>query len=67
MENLNLGKLQNKVKSLPLSSGVYLMKNADGVVIYVGKAKKLRNRVKSYFDNSEKNLKTRIMASQVFD
>ena len=67
MENLNLGKLNNKVKTLPLSSGVYLMKNADGVIIYVGKAKKLRNRVKSYFDNSPKNLKTQIMASQVFD
>ena len=67
MENMNLGKLNNKVKTLPLSSGVYLMKNADGVVIYVGKAKKLRNRVKSYFDNSPKNLKTQIMASQVFD
>ena len=45
MENVNIEKLQNKVKSLPLSSGVYLMKNENGGVIYVGKAKRLRNRV----------------------
>ena len=63
----NIEALREKVKSLPLSSGVYLMKNAQGEIIYVGKAKRLRNRVKSYFDNSPKNLKTQIMASTVFD
>ena len=63
----NIKALRDKVKSLPLSSGVYLMKNAQGEIIYVGKAKRLRNRVKSYFDNSPKNLKTQIMASSVFD
>lgn len=67
MENTNIIKLREKVKTLPLSSGVYLMKNERGGVIYVGKAKKLRNRVKSYFDLSDKNLKTRLMANQVFD
>ncbi|MBO4569633.1 MAG: excinuclease ABC subunit UvrC [Clostridia bacterium] len=67
MKNVNIEKLQNKVKSLPLSSGVYLMKNENGGIIYVGKAKRLRNRVKSYFDNSPKNIKTQIMASQVYD
>src|SRR5437868_6326795 len=41
--------LQAKIRSLPLSAGVYLYKNAEGEVIYVGKAKNLRNRVSSYF------------------
>ena len=38
-----------RLDTVPLSPGVYLMKDASGVVIYVGKAKKLRNRLRSYF------------------
>jgi excinuclease ABC subunit C len=38
-----------KIRSLPLQAGVYLYKNAEGSVIYVGKAKNLRSRVRSYF------------------
>src|SRR3954465_8526436 len=41
--------LQAKIRSLPTSPGVYLYKNAEGEVIYVGKAKRLRARVRSYF------------------
>ncbi|HTK94119.1 MAG TPA: excinuclease ABC subunit UvrC [Terriglobales bacterium] len=41
--------LQAKIRSLPTSPGVYLYKNAEGQVIYVGKAKSLRARVRSYF------------------
>ena len=41
--------LQQKIRSLPASAGVYLYKNAEGEVIYVGKAKSLRHRVSSYF------------------
>jgi excinuclease ABC subunit C len=41
--------LQQKIRSLPVSAGVYLYKNAEGEVIYVGKAKNLRSRVSSYF------------------
>lgn len=41
--------LSEKVRSLPSAAGVYLYKNAEGVVIYVGKAKNLRSRVASYF------------------
>ena len=67
MENENINRLKDKVLTLPLLSGVYLMKNNNGEIIYVGKAKKLRNRVKQYFDNSPKNIKTQIMASNVFD
>jgi excinuclease ABC subunit C len=41
--------LQAKIRSIPASPGVYLYKNAEGEVIYVGKAKSLRHRVSSYF------------------
>jgi excinuclease ABC subunit C len=41
--------LQQKIRSIPASPGVYLYKNAEGEVIYVGKAKNLRHRVSSYF------------------
>ena len=41
--------LLQKIRTIPTSSGVYLYKNAEGEVIYVGKAKNLRNRVASYF------------------
>jgi excinuclease ABC subunit C len=41
--------LQQKIRSIPASPGVYLYKNAQGEVIYVGKAKSLRHRISSYF------------------
>jgi excinuclease ABC subunit C len=44
--------LPQKIRSLPASAGVYLYKNAEGEVIYVGKAKNLRSRVSSYFHES---------------
>ena len=52
--------------SLPYEPGVYLMKDAADTVIYVGKAKKLKNRVSQYFqDTASHNTKTRRMVSQV--
>lgn len=44
--------LKEKVKNLPLTPGVYLMKDQKGTVIYVGKAKSLKKRVQTYFQNS---------------
>lgn len=40
--------IKDKLSLLPLQPGCYLMKNKEGTVIYVGKAKKLKNRVSSY-------------------
>jgi excinuclease ABC subunit C len=42
-------ELRKQAAALPLTPGVYLMKDADGEVLYIGKAKALRNRVRSYF------------------
>lgn len=57
--------LLEKANTLPLVPGVYIMKNAADKVIYVGKSRKLRNRVSQYFQNSEKNLKTARMVANV--
>ncbi|MDA9189662.1 excinuclease ABC subunit UvrC [bacterium] len=58
-----------KEKSAGLSSGpgCYLMKSKDGNIIYVGKAKNLKARVKSYFQSSEKGPKTQILVSHIID
>ena len=41
--------LDDKIRQLPTSPGVYLMRDAGGTIIYVGKARNLRQRVRSYF------------------
>ena len=59
-------ELLDKANDLPIAPGVYLMMDKTGCVIYVGKAKKLKNRVSQYFqENSSHNEKTRRMVSQV--
>lgn len=59
--------LLEKANTLPLRPGVYIMKNASGNVIYVGKSRKLKSRVSQYFQNSDKNVKTANMVRQVMD
>jgi len=54
--------LEGKLSNMPKAAGVYLMKNADGQVIYVGKAINLRNRVRSYFQDAAKPHATTIAA-----
>ena len=49
-------KLHSKVKEFPIQSGVYLMKNSLDKIIYVGKAKNLRIRVKNYFQDLKDQL-----------
>ena len=60
--------LRDRLAALALEPGVYLMKNADGDVIYVGKAASLRNRVRSYF-GSQRGMdgKTRELVSNIAD
>ena len=59
-------ELREKANDLPLLPGVYLMMDKTGKVIYVGKAKKLKNRVSQYFqDTASHNEKTRAMVAQV--
>lgn len=58
--------IKNKLSLLPSSPGCYLMKNKEGRVIYVGKAKKLKNRVHSYFVGVH-NYKTTKLVSEIVD
>lgn len=59
--------LRNKANSLPESPGVYIMRDADEKIIYVGKSKKLKNRVTSYFSGTHSSVKTARMVSLVRD
>jgi len=60
--------LPQKIRSLPTSAGVYLYKNAEGEVIYVGKAKNLRSRVASYFHSGRvEDAKTGTLVREAVD
>ncbi|HXF43479.1 MAG TPA: excinuclease ABC subunit UvrC [Pyrinomonadaceae bacterium] len=61
-------KLAQKLRSLPQRAGIYLHKNSAGRIIYVGKAKNLRNRVRSYFQSSKnQDYKTRQLVRNIAD
>ena len=64
--NENQKKLKDKLLLLPELPGCYLMKNKDGIIIYVGKAKKLKNRVNSYFRGKHYG-KTAKLVSEIVD
>ena len=59
--------LKQKLKELPASPGVYFHKNATGEIIYVGKAAVLKNRVRQYFQKSEKDAKTLALIAEIAD
>ena len=60
--------LQEKLKSLPTSPGVYIHKNENGKIIYIGKAKNLKNRVRSYFQSGRgHDAKTRRLVQRIAD
>src|SRR5215470_196059 len=60
--------LQGKIRTLPTAAGVYLYKNAEGEVIYVGKAKSLRHRVSSYFhEGRAEDAKTGTLVREAVD
>ena len=63
---MNFDELKNKASNLPLSPGVYIMQDKGNTVIYVGKAKKLKNRVSQYFQDTVSHTpKTRLMVSKI--
>ena len=59
-------ELKDRALSLPMEPGVYIMRDKTDTVIYVGKAKKLKNRVSQYFqDTASHTPKTRMMVSRI--
>lgn len=58
-----MAKIEDKLKILPALPGCYLMKNKDGDIIYVGKAKKLKNRVRQYFVGAHDFKTTRLVSN----
>lgn len=63
-----LSKLETKLKTLPISPGVYFHKDKTGQIIYIGKAAVLKNRVRQYFQNSrDMDTKTRALVAEIAD
>lgn len=68
MASKSIESLEERIEVLPKAPGVYLLKNKKGKIIYVGKAKNLRNRVKSYFQHcSSSPAKVYTLISQISD
>jgi excinuclease ABC subunit C len=66
--NPALDGLKLKIAEFPTEPGIYMMRNAKGKIVYVGKAKSLRNRVRSYFGaGMESSLKTKYLMMNVID
>ena len=59
--------LKQKLSKLPVDPGVYFHKNANGEIIYVGKAAVLKNRVRQYFQKSQKDSKTEALVREIVD
>ena len=62
-----LAKLKDIVSALPEKPGSYQYYNAEGTIIYVGKAKNLKNRVSSYFHTEVDRFKTKVLVSKIWD
>jgi excinuclease ABC subunit C len=58
---------REKIKSFPIQSGVYLMMSSADKIIYVGKAKNIRNRLRSYFQNSQEHQKTLALVRNIHE
>lgn len=59
--------LKEKVSLLPDLPGCYIYYDKNGTVIYVGKAKRLKRRVSSYFNREHDSVKTRVLVSNIRD
>jgi excinuclease ABC subunit C len=57
--------LRESIPSFPTASGVYRMYDADGIILYVGKARNLRQRVRSYFNNTDSRPQVRFLMARV--
>lgn len=66
MDNEIRNKIKQKLLLVPTKPGSYQMKNKDGIIIYVGKAKNLKNRLKSYFTGTVTG-KTKMLVNDIFD
>ena len=65
---MTFDELKQKASGLPMSPGVYIMRDKSNQVIYVGKAKRLKNRVSQYFvDTVSHTVKTRTMISRIWE
>lgn len=62
-----MNDIEEKLKTLPEKSGVYIMKNSEGKIIYVGKAKVLKNRVRQYFKGHNHSLKVKKLVENIAD
>ncbi|SFL20137.1 excinuclease ABC subunit UvrC [Halanaerobium salsuginis] len=65
-ENIR-AQIEAQLKELPAQPGVYLMKDETGMIIYVGKAKSLRSRVRSYFRKNDQTYKTKMLVKYIAD
>ncbi len=57
--------IKERVKTLPSKPGVYIMRNENGSIIYIGKAKNLKNRVGQYFSGTKKEQKVQLMVHNI--
>ena len=60
-------QIEAQLKELPAQPGVYMMKDETGMIIYVGKAKSLRSRVRSYFRKNNQSYKTQLLVRYIYD
>ena len=67
MSTIKNDRIDAKLKTLPTNSGVYLMKNKDNKIIYVGKAVNLKNRVSQYFHKSQKIKRIEKLVENIYD
>ncbi|WP_413293536.1 excinuclease ABC subunit UvrC [Bdellovibrio sp. HCB185ZH] len=68
MASSKFEEIRDRVREFPTQSGVYLMKGPGDKIIYIGKAKSLRNRVRSYFtDSKDHSPKTRLLVSNILE
>ena len=64
----DVSSARDKLSNIPNLPGVYLFKDDQQSILYIGKSKSIRNRVRSYFNNSAKhNLRIQLMVSRIHD